>query len=170
MKCVLEFDPDEVAGLVKRSLTTKEYVATSEQAWNKELRTDGLDPSAVSPRKTPHWTDVDKSKLEPGLILVVGRGIYLASNDADQDWENGAYQVSFAHGINADEQRYDDWNDALQRIAPDGEREIFIHADQFCDAISAATAKDWIEIDYDDESDDVLFGKRYNAVVKVRPR
>jgi hypothetical protein len=118
----------------------------------------------------PQWTDVDKEKLDPGLILVVGRGAYVASNDVDQDWGNGTYQKSFADGLNPEKKNFDEWNDIVELISPRFMREIFIHADQFHKAISAATAKHWIEVGYDDESDDVLFGERPNAIVHARPR
>jgi hypothetical protein len=53
MNWIFYFDPDEVAALVKKSLTAREYIATSEQAMNKDLRRDGLRPVISSWPYTP---------------------------------------------------------------------------------------------------------------------
>jgi hypothetical protein len=166
MNTFFEFDRDEVAALVRRSLRAKGFIATNGQAGYKELRKDKKEPP-VGYR--PHWTEVDETKLEPGLILVVGRGVYLSSNDVDQDWENGKHYKSYADGLDAEKLKYDDWNDCLNEMGlGDEEREQFIPVEAFYKALAMSTGSDQIVVDWDDESDEVLFCERPNAKVSTR--
>jgi len=78
----LHFDARLIRRLLEHSISGKKRRPTLDQTFAGIYRKDGrtIDPSDHVGGAAPRLSDIDLSRIPPGLWLVSGRGIYLMSN------------------------------------------------------------------------------------------
>jgi hypothetical protein len=106
----LHFHAPLVRRIYKHSKAAQTRTPTADQTYQGEYRKDGMDlnPQEVG-MDIPTISDVDLTKIPPGLWLVGGKGVFLMSNGTPGLLIGSGQEHVVAHAIEANPSLAPDW-------------------------------------------------------------